>query len=110
MVNDVSSIFLECFKAHVHDLEDALIDFMSKPTKEAELQTALQKAQMQLKESQEALESSQRSCMTMKKEMDIVKDDALGSQGDAKRVEAQLQECKGKLAETEDARLALNMF
>ena len=38
VVNEVSTVFLETFKAHVHDLEDAMIALANTPTKEAALE------------------------------------------------------------------------
>ncbi len=39
IVNDVTNIFIKCFKSHVHDLEDALFEFWETTSKETERRT-----------------------------------------------------------------------
>ena len=54
VVNEVSTAFLETFKAHVHDLEDAMIALANTPNKEAALEVALHDTQTQLDQARRA--------------------------------------------------------
>ena len=94
VVNDVSTAFLECFKAHVHDLEDALVDLAKKPTKEGELESALHQARTQLKEAEDALATSQASCSAMKRDIDKHKAEDDEENRNARKIDADL--CKAR--------------
>ena len=108
VVNEVSTAFLETFKAHVHDLEDAMIALANTPTKEAALEVALHDTQTQLDQAQHALAEAKDQHAAAMREIESMKGAAEKSKNKSKQLNQQMEESTAK-CESLEAQLAKSL-